>query len=155
MVILSASRSEPASKRGKKIMGFWPFLGSDEGHRQGCAGWKYIAALDIPGHAEKTASEAVALLTALHCPIDTVMDIIIGGSPLDLQVHESCGHPIELDRVMGAGAAYAGTSFLTLDQLNNFNYVPSAATSPPTACATLAWGPLVGRMKGSQPSRPR
>ena len=92
------------------------------GRQQGCAGWEYTTALDIPGQAEKTASEAVALLTAQHCPIDTVRDIIIGGSQLALQVHESCGHPIELDRVMGAEAAYAGTSFLTPDKLNNFNY---------------------------------
>ena len=38
------------------------------GRQQGCAGWEYITALDIPGQAEKTASEAVALLTAQHCP---------------------------------------------------------------------------------------
>ena len=92
------------------------------GRQQGCAGWEYITALDIPGHAEQTANEAVALLTAPHCPIDTVTDVIIGGSQLALQVHESCGHPIELDRVLGAEAAYAGTSFLTPDKLNNFNY---------------------------------
>ena len=92
------------------------------GRQQGCAGWEYITALDIPGHAEQTATEAVALLTAPHCPIDTVTDVIIGGSQLALQVHESCGHPIELDRVLGAEAAYAGTSFLTPDKLNNFNY---------------------------------
>ena len=91
------------------------------GRQQGCAGWEYITALDIPGHAEQTANEAVALLTAPHCPIDTVTDVIIGGSQLALQVHESCGHPIELDRVLGAEAAYAGTSFLTPDKLNNFN----------------------------------
>ena len=92
------------------------------GRQQGCAGWEYITALDIPGHAEQTATEAVALLTAPHCPINTVTDVIIGGSQLALQVHESCGHPIELDRVLGAEAAYAGTSFLTPDKLNNFNY---------------------------------
>ena len=92
------------------------------GRQQGCAGWEYITALDIPGNAEKTASEAVALLTAQHCPIDTVTDIIIGGSQLALQVHESCGHPIELDRVLGAEAAYAGTSFLTPNKLNDFRY---------------------------------
>ncbi len=62
------------------------------GRQQGCAGWEYITALDIPGNAEKTASEAVALLTAQHCPIDTIRDIIIGGSQLALQVHESCRH---------------------------------------------------------------
>ena len=91
-------------------MGFWPFSGPDERHQQGCAGWKYIAALDIPGHVEKTAGDVVALLTAPHFPIDTVMDIIIAGSQLAPQVHESCGHPIELDRVTGAEAAYAAAT---------------------------------------------
>lgn len=92
------------------------------GRQQGCAGWEYITALDIPGNSEKTATEAVALLTAEPCPIDTITDVIIGGSQLALQVHESCGHPIELDRVLGEEAAYAGTSFLTPDKLNNFAY---------------------------------
>ena len=47
---------------------------------------------------------------------------MIGGAQLALQIHESCGHAIELDRVMGAEAAYAGTSFLTTDKLNNYRY---------------------------------
>ena len=92
------------------------------GRQQGCAGWEYITSLDIPGNSEKTATEAAALITAEPCPIDTVTDVIIGGSQLALQVHESCGHPIELDRVLGEEAAYAGTSFLTPDKLNNFAY---------------------------------
>ena len=45
------------------------------------------------------------------------MDIILGGPQLALQVHESCGHPIELDRVLGMEASFAGTSFLTPDML--------------------------------------
>ena len=92
------------------------------GRQQGCAGWEYITSLDIPGNSEKTAMEAVALLTAEPCPTDIITDVIIGGSQLALQVHESCGHPIELDRVLGEEAAYAGTSFLTPDKLNNFAY---------------------------------
>ncbi len=124
-------------------------------YRQQCsAGWEYIAALDIPGHAEETASEAVALLTAPHCPIDSVTDVIIGGTQLTHQ--ESCGHPIELDRVMGAEAAYAGTSFLTPDKLNKFSHTaPNSSTTPPTACAILAWAPSVGTMKGLRPNRRR
>jgi len=51
-----------------------------------------------------------------------VTSLIIDGSQLALQVHESCGHPIELDRVFGTEASYAGMSFLTLDKLNNFRY---------------------------------
>ena len=92
------------------------------GRQQGCAGWEYITSLDIPENSEKTATEAAALLSAEPCPIDTVTDVIIGGSQLALQVHESCGHPIELDRVLGEEAAYAGTSFLTTDKLNHFAY---------------------------------
>ncbi len=92
------------------------------GRQQGCAGWEYITAMDLPGNAERVATEAVALLTADPCPSGIVTDIIIGGAQLALQIHESCGHAIELDRVLGAEAAYAGTSFLTTDKLNNFRY---------------------------------
>lgn len=92
------------------------------GRQQGCAGWEYIAAMDLPGNAERVGSEAVALLTADPCPSDVVTTVIIGGSQLALQVHESCGHAIELDRVLGTEAAYAGTSFLTTDKLRNFRY---------------------------------
>ncbi|MEM3393626.1 MAG: TldD/PmbA family protein, partial [Candidatus Methanomethylicia archaeon] len=51
-----------------------------------------------------------------------VTNVIIGGSQLALQIHESCGHPTELDRALGAEAAYAGTSFLTPDKLGKFRY---------------------------------
>jgi TldD protein len=92
------------------------------GRQQGCAGWEYITAMDLPGNADRVATEAVALLTADPCPRNIVTDIIIGSAQLALQIHESCGHAIELDRVLGAEAAYAGTSFLTTDKLNNFRY---------------------------------
>jgi len=92
------------------------------GRLQGCAGWEYILRMDLPGNAERTAGEARALLTADPCPKDVTTTVIIGGSQLALQVHESCGHAIELDRVLGSEAAFAGTSFLTTDQLNNFRY---------------------------------
>ena len=92
------------------------------GRQQGCAGWEYILAMDLAGNAERTASEAVALLTADPCPSDLTTSVIIGGSQLALQVHESCGHAIELDRVLGSEAAYAGTSFLTTEKLNDFRY---------------------------------
>ena len=92
------------------------------GRQQGCAGWEYITAMDLPGNAERVATEVVALLTADPCPSNIVTDIIIGSAQLALQIHESCGHAIELDRVLGAEAAYAGTSFLTTDKLNNFRY---------------------------------
>ena len=93
-----------------------------QGRQQGCAGWEYVAGMDLPGQAERVATEAVELLTADPCPSDTVTTLIIGGAQLALQVHESCGHAVELDRVLGTEAAFAGTSFLTTDKLNNFQY---------------------------------
>ena len=92
------------------------------GRQQGCSGWEYVRAMDLPGNAERVADEAVALLTADRCPADLVTTLIIGGSQVGLQIHESCGHAIELDRVLGSEAAYAGTSFLTADKLGAFRY---------------------------------
>ena len=89
--------------------------------QQGCAGWEFVDSMDLAGNAERIASEAVSLLSAKHCP-SGVTTLIVGASQLGLQIHESCGHAIELDRVLGSEAAYAGTSFLTTDKLNNFQY---------------------------------
>ncbi len=89
--------------------------------QQGCAGWEFVASMDLAGNAERIATEAVSLLSAEQCP-SGVTTLIVGASQLGLQIHESCGHAIELDRVLGSEAAYAGTSFLTTDKLNNFRY---------------------------------
>jgi TldD protein len=51
-----------------------------------------------------------------------VTSVILDGSQLALQVHESCGHPTELDRALGYEASYAGTSFLTLEKRGSFRY---------------------------------
>jgi TldD protein len=71
--------------------------------------------------APRVASEAAQLLTAADCPAGK-RDLILGGSQVGLQIHESCGHPAELDRVMGTEANYAGMSFLTTDQLRHLQY---------------------------------
>jgi TldD protein len=92
------------------------------GRQQGTGGWEYVLGLDLPGHAERIAGEAVQLLTADACPINHVTTVIIGAEQMALQVHESCGHPAELDRVFGTEAAYAGTSFLTPDKLGHFQF---------------------------------
>jgi TldD protein len=85
------------------------------------AGWEAILAMDLPGHAARVAEEAAALLTAKECPsIETT--VIIDGSQLGLQVHESIGHPTELDRVLGDEAAFAGTSFLGLTDIDKLQY---------------------------------
>ncbi len=85
------------------------------------AGWEAILAMDLERHAPRVSAEAAALLTAKPCPA-TETTVIIDGSQLGLQVHESIGHPTELDRVLGEEAAFAGTSFLTLEDLGSLRY---------------------------------
>ncbi len=84
-------------------------------------GYEFIEEMNLPENAEKISEEANQLLVAPPAP-EGIMDIVLGGSQLGLQVHESCGHPVELDRVLGKEISYAGGSFLTLDKLNNFTY---------------------------------
>ncbi len=84
-------------------------------------GYEAVREMDLMAHAERIAKEAVQLHTAKSLE-DGKMDLILGGSQLALQVHESCGHAVELDRVLGYEANFAGTSFLTLDKWKNFTY---------------------------------
>jgi len=84
-------------------------------------GWEFIERLDFLGHAERVGNEAIALLSAEQCP-SGVTTLILDRTQLGLQIHESCGHPTELDRVFGTEAAFAGTSFLTPDKLNTLRY---------------------------------
>ncbi len=84
-------------------------------------GYELVEELGLLENAPRIAEEAVALHSAAQCPEGT-FDLILDSSQLALQIHESIGHPIELDRVLGAEANYAGMSFLTLDQLNALRY---------------------------------
>jgi len=89
---------------------------------QNAGGWESLTRWDLIGNAERVADEAVALLSAKPCPQDAITTVILSGNQLSLQCHESCGHPIELDRALGSEAAFAGTSFLTPDKLGTFRY---------------------------------
>src|SRR5499427_611282 len=84
-------------------------------------GYELIDELKLAESARRVAEEAVALHKADQCP-EGVFTIILDSSQLGLQIHESVGHPIELDRVLGMEANFAGTSFLTLDQLGKLRY---------------------------------
>jgi TldD protein len=84
-------------------------------------GYEWIEGLKIPDHAERIAEEAGQLLSAKPCP-SGFTTVILDGAQLALQVHESIGHPIELDRILGTEASYAGTSFLGLDKVGGFQY---------------------------------
>lgn len=94
----------------------------DGARSQNQAGWEFLTEWDLVGNAPRVAEQAVALLTAKQCPQDQVTTVILAGNQLSLQCHESCGHPIELDRAQGSEAAFAGTSFLTPDRLGSFRY---------------------------------
>jgi len=91
------------------------------GRHHGTAGYEHFIQLDFAAHGAEIAEQAVKLLTATPCPED-VTTVILDASQAALQVHESCGHPIELDRVFGMEASYAGTSFLTLEKRGAFRY---------------------------------
>ncbi|MGQ9584847.1 MAG: TldD/PmbA family protein [Anaerolineae bacterium] len=91
------------------------------GRHQATMGYELVESLDLIGNAPRVGEEAVRLLTAPVCP-STVTTVILDATQLALQVHESCGHPTELDRVFGTEASYAGTSFLTPDKLGTFRY---------------------------------
>ena len=114
------------------------------GRQQGCAGWEFVVAMDLPGNARRTAEEAAELLTAEPCPTGITTDLIIDSSQLALQIHESCGHAVELDRALGDEAAFAGTSFLTPDLLGDFTYGSeqvniTANSTSPSGLGTFGW----------------
>jgi TldD protein len=84
-------------------------------------GYELIEELKLLENARRIAEEAVALHKADQCP-EGKFDLILDSSQLGLQIHESVGHPIELDRVLGMEANFAGTSFLTLEKLHTLRY---------------------------------
>ncbi len=84
-------------------------------------GYEWIERLALADRAEKVAEEASHLLKAKPCPSKTTT-LILDSSQLALQIHESIGHPIELDRILGTEASYAGTSFLKPEMVGHFKY---------------------------------
>jgi TldD protein len=121
------SRSYPNSHGGQHVQG----------------GWEAILAMDLAGNAPRVSSEAAALVSAKPCP-STETTVIIDGSQLGLQVHESIGHPTELDRVLGEEAAFAGTSFLTLEDLGRLQYgcdivTVTADATVPGSLGSFGW----------------
>ena len=85
------------------------------------AGWEFIEQLDLARKGLLVRDEALALLEAPKAPAGH-FDLIVGSSQLALQVHESCGHPTELDRAMGLEISLAGGSFLQPPMLGQFRY---------------------------------
>ena len=104
-------------------------------------GYELVDELNLLENARRVAEESVALHKADQCPSGE-KDIILDSSQLGLQIHESIGHPIELDRVLGTEANFAGMSFLTVDKLNNLKYASDIVNV--VADATPAHGPGLG-----------
>ena len=98
------------------------------------AGWEHVLALDLAGHAPGVAEQAAALLDAPRCP-EGATTLVLAGEQLALQIHESVGHAVELDRVLGYEASYAGTSWTPADGAGSLRYGSEAMAI--TADATL------------------
>ena len=106
-------------------------------------GWERFVSLGLEREAPRVAEEAVALLTAPPCPAGRTT-VVLDGEQTALQVHESVGHAVELDRVLGSEASYAGTSFLGAADTGSFRYgaelmnVTADATAP-GGLGTFGW----------------
>jgi TldD protein len=91
------------------------------GSAAACAGWEHVVGFDLPGHAPRVAAEAIELLTAPQCPAGRAT-LILDGEQLALQIHESIGHALELDRMLLMEASYAGTSWVVPADLGRLRY---------------------------------
>jgi len=94
---------------------------SGHGGNYATRGYEFIEEMGLVENAPRVSEEAVKLLTAEPCP-SLVTSVILDSNQIALQVHESIGHPVELDRVLGTEASYAGTSFVTLEKRGKFRY---------------------------------
>lgn len=84
-------------------------------------GFEHVLRLDLEKQAESLVRDAVDLAHAPNCP-NEVLDMLIDPDQMMLQIHESIGHPLELDRILGDERNYAGQSFVTLDMFGSYQY---------------------------------
>ncbi|MCL0066120.1 TldD/PmbA family protein [Dehalococcoidia bacterium] len=101
------------------------------------SGYEFVKGLRLEENAERVAEEAYALLSAKECPSE-VTTIICDGSVMALHIHETVGHPTELDRVFGTEESLAGASHLTLDKRGKFQFASPIVTI--TADGTIPYG---------------
>ena len=101
------------------------------------AGYEHIRTLGLIEEAERIGTESVALLSAPECPSE-VTTLVLDSGQMELQIHESIGHPIELDRVLGMEEAYAGSSWLSPGDRGTVRYASDLVSI--TADATLPGG---------------
>ncbi|CAN5814027.1 TldD/PmbA family protein [soil metagenome] len=108
------------------------------------AGWEFVVAQDFPGRGERAAELAREKPAAPTLAAPAKKDLVILPNHLWLTIHESVGHPTELDRAIGDEANYAGTSFCTPDKLNQLQYASGivsfeAEKQEPHSLATVGW----------------
>lgn len=106
-------------------------------------GYELVAETNLAAEAPRIRREAIELLTAPQCP-PGVRDVILESSQLALQIHESCGHPTELDRAMGCEISLAGGSFLQPADLGKLRYgspivTLTADSITPRGMGTFGW----------------
>ena len=87
--------------------------------RQG--GFEILEQAGFHGAGRRVAEQALDLLAAPNCPSGT-MDLLLMPEQMMLQIHESIGHPLELDRILGDERNFAGTSFVTPDMFGSYRY---------------------------------
>ncbi len=127
---MSASANEGAQTQTRT-------LGGHAVCRQG--GLEVLDAPAIADAAPRVAEDALELLVAPNCP-DGVMHLLLAPDQMILQIHESIGHPLELDRILGDERNYAGRSFVTLDMFGAYRYGSPLlnVTFDPTVSGELA-----------------
>ncbi|MFO1312215.1 MAG: TldD/PmbA family protein [Burkholderiales bacterium] len=93
------------------------------GYRGICqqGGLEVLARFGFEAAGSRVAEEALELLAAPNCPSGT-MDVLLAPDQMILQIHESIGHPLELDRILGDERNFAGTSFVTQDMFGTYRY---------------------------------
>ena len=106
-------------------------------------GYEHIRTLGLVEEAEQTGAQAVELLSAPECPSE-ITTLILDSGQMELQVHESIGHAVELDRVLGMEEAYAGSSFVRPEDRGSLRYASplvsiTADASLPGGLGSFGW----------------
>jgi len=107
------------------------------------SGYEHIRTLGLVEEAEQTGAQAVELLSAPECP-SRITTLILDSGQMELQVHESIGHAVELDRVLGMEEAYAGSSFVRPEDRGTLRYASplvsiTADASLPGGLGSFGW----------------
>jgi TldD protein len=119
MIVQSGAGITATAMKSHRDMGTRSYPNSSGQHQT--KGYELIGELEFEKNAVRIAGEAVAVLGAKACPSKNTT-VILDGPQVSLQIHESIGHPLELDRVFGAEKNFSGVSFATPDKLNNLKY---------------------------------